>query len=330
MTNKFNYRDLNALRIKNYKENGFLPYLLFFFTAIVSSGLLLLNSLQSYLYIIIVRLIILPLFFATEAMIEMMRNQSVLRFGYLFRCFFLYFTERFRSTFRVIKSTLISLLVYSVSMLTFIVIIYISFYFTNFLDAKTFFEQLNHILELGTMDIEDLLEKYHYLFLILLLSTALPSMFIFAFSFTYLTSKYSISIVYRIRGLKLPGSYFKNVYASMIKENRKLFLKCYWSLNWPIILLFILSFGLGCYIGTIFSLDYSFVFTLGLAMSILVTFTLLGPLFFSNKQAIAEYLSEPYQQQEILLRARYADMLSDILKQMEQEQEDTKKDSDES
>ena len=125
---------------------------------------------------------------------------------------------------------------------------------------------------------------------------------------------------------KHPGKYITDVAYLTRKNNKKLYLKCFWSLNWPLAVLLVLSYALGTYIGYIYSFCSNAMFTFALAISIFISFSVFGPKYLANKQAIAEYMAPYYKMEEDKLKMQFQNILDELTKASEE----TKIDSNES
>ena len=101
---------LQQIRVKskeNHAKIGLISYILCFFVGVVSAGLLLLNLLIPGLFIIVGAFLIIPLIFALQVSINIMKSEAVMTFKGFVSLIGVYFSEHFRSTFRVLRSGLI-------------------------------------------------------------------------------------------------------------------------------------------------------------------------------------------------------------------------------
>lgn len=330
MSQSFKFQELRSISKKNHIKNGLISYAIYFFTALIGAGIVLLNLLVPFLIVILGPLVMLPLFFACQVAINMMREEKILTFKDFLTCFGIYFTEHFRSTYRVIKSGLISLAIFIGVLLTSILLTVICFNNTNFMNWLQLIQELQ---ESNLSDYDVLMyiyEKYQYLINVFVICILLPACTCFTFSFIYLISRYSYSITRRISDIKHPGKYLSLVSEATIKNNRKLFLKCYWSTNFPIVILFIGGFALGGYVGSLYNMNFNSIYSFGLAIALFIAFAVYGPKYYANKEAICIYLTESYKNEQKILNSQLTDNLNNLLKKMEKEPEDTKKDSEES
>ena len=120
MAKDIKIRDLWQISKQNHRKNGLISYVIFFFSTIFSCGFIALNIIFPTIFLITVPFVVIPLFFACQISIVLMRDAEQLTLGGYFRCFFGYFGEHFRSTFRVIRSMLFSLIFFGGLLLTLI------------------------------------------------------------------------------------------------------------------------------------------------------------------------------------------------------------------
>ena len=330
MKTKFNYKELSKNSQKYHANSGYMAYILFFFGSLFSAGLLLINLLFPFLFIIIVPLFVIPIIFACQVALDVLKTERFLTFRDFLKCFTIYFSEHFRSTFRVLRSFAISLVAFGSVLLTSIFAVSLSFYYTDFMGSVAF---VNDIINSDLSDIEvieSIINDYRLYIDTVLICTELPALVASSLTFSYLVSRNSFNLIYRLKDFKYSGKYFASISDSMIKNNKKLYLQCYWSLNWPMILLFLLGLSIGGYIGYLYSYSYNAIFTFGFSIAVFVSFAIYGAKYYANKQAIAEYLLPEYKVEEFNFNSQFKDVLKDLINKMQNNAEDTKKDSDES
>ena len=330
MKTKFNYKELSQISSNYHAGNGYLAYVLLFFASLLAGGILLLNLLLPFLFLILVPFVALPLLFACQVALDVIKTERFLTFRQFLKCFAVYFSEHFRSTYRVLRSILYSLIVYGGVLLTSIFIVSLAFYYTDFMNTSAFVNEMMHADLYDVEVLDSIITDYRLYLETILLCTNLPALSLACLTFSYLISKNSFSLIYRLKEFKYNGKFFANISDLIRKNNKKLYLQCYWSLNWPLVIFFLLSLGGGGYVGYLYSFNYNSIFTFGFAISIFVTFTLFGAKYYSNKQAIAEYLLPEYKVEEFTLNSQLTDVLQDLVNKFQKDHEDTKKDSDES
>ena len=308
---------------------SFFSYIVFFFSSILAAGLILLNLFLPGLFLIIVPFLVIPLLFAAQFASSAIGEGHFMSLKGFFACFGLYFTEHFRSTYKVIKTSLISFGIFLAIFLTSNLVVFTSFNSTNFLNTQAFVEDIANS-DMGDITvIETLIEQYRFLLDTYLICTLLPSSFIFVVLVTYFMSLNSYSMFYRISCVDAPGRAIAVIYERTLKANRKLFVKCHWGLNYPLVILFLGGFALGGYIGFLYSYNFNSIFTFGLAIAVFISFAAFGPKYFANKHAIADYLA-PHFYQELNKSIKSDINIDDLLKKLNDLPDDTKKDSEES
>ena len=104
------YSDLISISVNNYRKNGFISHVLFFFIMLLACAFLLLGLLLSDLIIFLIPFLFIPCFFAVQIAVILLREQEMISFRGFLRCYANYYSEKFMSTFRVIKAILWSLL----------------------------------------------------------------------------------------------------------------------------------------------------------------------------------------------------------------------------
>ena len=315
---------------KNHAKNGLISYILFFFAAILAAGLVLINLVVPALFLLVGPLLIIPIIFSAQIATNIMRNENVVTFKDFLTCFGIYFTEHFRSSFRVIKSALFGLAVFGVLSLTSSIVCSIAFYNADFLGTKSFVDTLQHSNIYDSEVLQSIYSDYYHLIHTYLICTLYTANTGFILVFTYFASKFSFMLPVRIDDIKCTGRMISTISENIIKNHRKQFLQAYWGINFPMVILFLGGFALGSYIGTLYSFDYNAMFTFGLALAILISFGFYGPKYFANKEAIANYFMPMYLEELTKLTNDISNKIEDIIKSFNNKDENTKKDSEES
>ena len=327
MEMKVKTSDLFRKSMQIHRKNGVIAYLITILTVALACGFMALNLLFSSFFIFTVPLIIIPLFFACQAAVRLMRNTSTLTLkGYL-SCFAGYFSEHFNSTYRVIRSMLFSLIFFGGCLLTSITVAIPCFYAFNYFDFKTFVDTIP--LYSTSEAILEHLNTYARTIEMIFIYTAYPSLMLFSFVFLFLADKNSTSLFFRLDKRQYTGRYISTLNDIVIKNNKKAYYKSYISLNWPFYLLFILGVVLGFYLGSIYSMDYSTLFTFSIIGGLLVSFIIYGPMLYANKEAIYDTFKDAYDVEDSILQNHVTNSIQDLIKTMN-EMRDEKKDSNES
>ena len=306
------------------QKNGFVAYIIFLFAIVLACGIIALNLVLPFLFYILVPFAIIPAFFAAQAAIILLRDEPQLTLGGFFKCFFAYYGEHFRSTFRVLKSLLFSLIFYGSILITSLIAVFISFYFTNFHGFADLFNSLSTTSITSIDELNALLDKYSYAINLFGLFTSFPALTTFTFVFIYLCSKNSVSIFYRLSNYKLTGRFISEMHTAVMKNHKKTFLKYYWSLNWPLYVLLISGFALGGYVGYLYQLSFNSLYTFGLMVAIFVAYFIYGPTYLANKESISIALKDAYEEEANKLASMLATSMEDLLnkiKRLEEQQE---------
>lgn len=319
-------KELKANRKQYIRHNGYISYIFFTFAALLSGVFLASGLLGPIIFIVIVPFSVLPLFFAAEAGTVLARGEAVITLGTFFKTIFSYFLEHFKSTFRTWRSALFSLIFYGSVLLTSIIVSLPLFSFFNYYGFADLLNTLPKVITMSESEMTAFINTYANTFNMLTITTSFPSLSAFYFAFVYLCSISSISLFYRLKFVKLPGQYITLVFSKTIEKNKNEFIKKYWSLNWPLYVLLVLSFALGSFIGTLYEYSASSMFTFGVIISLFVTFVLYGSTYLANKEVLANYLLEEFSLEEELQRNSLTNSFKDLLKMLE---ESKKKDSEE-
>ena len=330
MANTSIIKEIRANSKKNHANNGLISYVLFFFAAVLAAGLVLINLLVPALFLLVGPLLIIPILFSAQIATNIMRNENVMTFKDFLTCFGIYFTEHFRSSFRVIRSALFGLAVFGVLSLTSSVVCSATFYNADFLGTKIFVDTLQNSNIYDYEVLQSIYTDYYFLIHTYLICTLYTSNTGFILVFTYFASKYSFMLPVRIDDMKYTGRMISAISENVLKNYRKQFLQVYWGINFPMVILFLGGFALGSYIGTLYSFDYNAMFTFGLAVAILLSFGFYGPKYFANKEAIADYFMPMYRAEQTKLTKNISNKIEDMLKSFNNKDENTKKDSEES
>ena len=327
---KYTSKELWGISRENYHKNGYISYVIFFFSMLLVGGFIAINLVLPYFFYLLVPFIIIPIFFACQASSILLRDAEQLTLGGFFKCFFGYFGEHFRSTFKVIRSLLISLAFYGGILITSLIVVFTTFYVTNYCYFTDFVNSIN-LLQLTSMDeINALIEKYSLAINMFGVFTTYPASTVFAFVFIYLCSKNSVSLFYRLNNYKITGIYISKIHSLVMKNNKKTFLKYYWSLNWPLIVFFIGGFALGSYVGYLYQFNATSLYTFGLIIAIFIAYFFYGPTYLANKEAIYIALKDEYEVEANTLAVEIANSMEEFLKKMKELQgEEEPEDNDE-
>ena len=324
-------RELMAISMDNYRKNGIIAHVIFFFLSLLAAAFLLLCLFYVDLFLLIVPLIAIPIFFAAQVIVVLLREENYLTFGGFFNCFKNYFTSKFASTFRVIRSAMWSFLIYIVFAIVYGIAINLSFYYTNYMGYAEIFAEISTTQIASTSDINEIYNLHKEFFNNLLIYMNVPSLFVSAISFIYLIGRNAIGLFDRLNNMGEPGELNKLAHNILAKHLNGAFIK----LNWPLFILFAGGFAGGATLGYYYLGTYNGVYTLGIAIAIFATFGLYGPFFLANNEAIYISFKDQYVSEKIKLKGQLMMSVEEMMKKFqekhpEQFQDEQKNDSDES
>ncbi|MBO6280707.1 MAG: hypothetical protein J6M95_03925 [Bacilli bacterium] len=319
--------ELYKMSWNNYKRSGCISNILHFFLGLLAASFVLFGLFLSDLFIIVVPLLVIPTIFACQLATILLREQEMISFKGFVRCFGSYFSSKFNSTYRVIRSALWAFLIYIIFAVIYGVIVNLILYSNNFMGYQEIVKDVVDHLNVTPEEMTALLGKYDYFFKELLIYNYVPSLFVFSLSFIIVSTRFSVSLFERLENYEQSGRLDKiiqqNVMSKYFKEYNLTFIK----LNWPLFLIYIISFGIGAYLGYLFFGSYTGIFTLGLSISIFVSYGIYGPFLLSNNEAIYESFKDKYISEVEILKTSFTSKLDELMKQIEEE---NKKDSNES
>lgn len=332
-----NYKKLRSLSQENLRNNGSFAVIIFIFAGILIAALSLLDLVFSDLiiFLVLIPLLVLPIIFSFHFVILHKSEVDKFSLGIFFQGFRIYFSEHFNSSFSFWKTLGIGLLIYIGTTILSLLTINLPMYNANVFNFKTIIDQFVDIIY-SNMSVEVLNnfvnDNWQALNLIALFVNALP-LTVCAFYTVYSFSRNSVSIFLRDDMGKYQGKYLKVFNDNFIKQNRLRFFKADLYLNWPYYLGFICFYALGGYLGSLYDCSAVCTFTFALFISLFIYIAVFGSLRYANKEAIYQYFKEDYKkfdmdfQQKLLedFTSRYINLTP-----TNSEDEDTKKDSDES
>ena len=329
-------RQLMAISMDNYRKNGLISHAIFFFLSLLAAAFLLLCLFYVDLFLIIVPLIAIPLFFASQVIVVLFREESYLTFGGFFNCFKNYFTPKFASTFRVIKSAIWSFVVYLVFAIIYGITINLSFYYTNYMGYADIFTEIANTQIASTADINEIYNLHKDFFNKIMIYMNVPSLFVSAISFIYLIGRNAIGLFDRLNNMGEPGELNKLAHNNISNQYRKEINGAFIKLNWPLFFLFTLGFAGGAVLGYYNLGSYNGVYTLGIALAILISFGIYGPFFLANNEAIYLSFKDRYAEEKNKVKGQLMNSIEEMMKKYQEqypelnEDDEQKNDSDES
>lgn len=322
-------RDIRDICRENYHKNGLISHLICFFLGLLACSIIAAGSFFVDLLILVIPFIALPILFSCFASIILLRDQKMLTFGGFLNCFTSYFKEKFRSTFQVMRSFWISLLIYFLFSIIFTISLNLSFYNSNWHNYAVVFDELVKMITVSEQAVEDILKANSELIDLVAIYNFVPTMFVFSVSFIYLTDHYSISLFHRLQTPQLTGRTNLFIQRNVIRNNKAEYYKLYFKLNWPFYLIYIVTF-VGTAIGAYFiKTNYHFIYIFALVFSLFASYGLYGPYHLAANEAIYIKLKDKYDNSANELLNMLTNTLQSYIDKYKEELE-TKKDSDES
>ncbi len=322
--------DLTKISKENYRKNGYFAHIIYFFLTLFACVFILLGVFYLELLFIIIPLVVIPCIFAANIVVMLMREQPYLSFGGFVRCFTLYFSNKFRSSYKVIFSFLWSLLVYVVLDTILLVIINLCFYYLDVNGYQAMYHDIVTQLfsNISSDEFMNVLNKYVSNFSHILVCTLSPSLLGTSFFFISLFNRNSISIYERLDNTSPFGRVSAILHSNVISHNRMKIFKENVCLNYPFYILLLIGMGVGGYLGYLINPSYDLVFLGGLILGLVLSFGLYGPVLIANNEAIYIFNKDKYSKEE----DGFKDKLLELQKNLEKfiEEQNTKKDSDES
>ena len=325
-----NIGELRKNAKENYGKNGYFAHIIYFFLTLFACVFLLLGIFYLELLFIIIPLVVIPCLFAANIVVILMREQPYLSFGGFIRCFTLYFSNKFRSTYKVILSFLWSLLLYVALDTILLVVINLCFYYLDVNGYQAMYNDIVSQLFSSTTSeaFLNVLNKYVSNFSHILVCTLAPALLGAGFFFIYLFNRNSISLYERLDNPTPFGRVSSVLHSNVIAHNRMKVFKENISLNYPFYLLLFIGMGLGGYLGYLISPTYDLVFLGGLIMGLVMSFGLYGPILIANNEAIYQVNKANYTAEEDGFKEKLQELEKNI--QAIIDEQNRKKDSDES
>ena len=322
------YSELVSISLNNYRKNGFISHVLFFFVMLLACAFLLLSLLLMDLTFFLIPFLFIPCFFAVQIAVILLREQEMINFRGFLRCYANYYSEKFLSTFRVIKAILWSILFTFIFGFIYMMSLNIGLYYTNFMGYQEIMYDITSNIQLNIEEIQRVFYAHKDFFEFLMIFNNVPVYFFYSLCFMFFVTRNSVSLFYRLDTMELLGQANKMIQERVMKKYRKEYNLAYFYVNWPIFLLFIGGFALGGYIGYLTVGTYIGVFVVGLALSLFITFGLYGPFYIACSEAIYILLKDKYKLEFETMKGELNSSLAELLERMNEEE--NKKDSDES
>ncbi len=282
-------KEVRTNALSKYKAHKFNSWIISVICGLFLGALSLLGLISEALIIILIPFVILPFLFACILSHASLAEKDELTAGNLFGFYRLFFRPPFFNSFSAIRSFFKSLLVEIVLGFAATGIVY-----AIYSQSETFVVSLNQLIEsISTMSITT--EQYQALldsnggelgnFMDL---TNAINFFIFAAAFILFILKEEITIYLRVIMKNVPLAH--QISRESIKNNQKKFMGAFLGLNWPLFVILIAGMIGGTVLSIMVFHNYAICGAVGLAMGIGLS-SLFLPFYFSNMEAIFEYLS---------------------------------------
>ena len=324
-----NNKEFRALMWENYRKNGMISHILFLFIMLLACSILMLGLFLYDLVLIFVPFVILPCLFVCEIATISFRDQSLMTLRGFFRCFKTYFSEKFNSTFRFFLSLLIGFLVSIIFGVIYITIIISILYHINFMDYQIVFNELNELLQQDYPNIIEFINAHKDFANTIAVICYVPTLFVFYLTFIFISTRHSVSLFNRLdNDAEAPGWISKTQTAEVIKKNRLSFTLTQLSYAWPLYILFIIGFGIGAYAGYMWVGTYASALTVGLSLALYMAYGIYGPFLLAGNEALYTKYRDQYSMIDKRMEQMFESTIEELIKK--KEEEDTKKDSNES
>ena len=282
-------RDVRQNALSKYKAHKFNSWIISIICGLFLGALALLGLLSEALIILLIPFLILPFLFACVLSHASLAEKDELTASNLFGFYRLFYRPPFFNSFSAIRSFFKALLAEIVLGFVATGIIY-----AMFAQSASFVVSLNQIIE-SVSDMSITTEQYqaaldanggelgHFMDL-----TNAVNFLIFALAFVFFILKEEITIYIRVITKNVPLAH--QIARESIKANAKKFNLAFLGLNWPLFVILVAGMVGGCVLSILVFKNYSICGAVGLAMGVAVSSVFL-PFYFSNMEAIFEYLS---------------------------------------
>ena len=291
-------KDLRTLVKENRKKNGYFAYLIYFFLALITSGIVFLNVFISSYFWLIFLVVCLPLMFAFERAVLVLREENVLSLRTIFSGVKTYFTSRFISTYSFFKTVIRTLLWGLLFAVLIFFIMYGIFKGNNILQ---FNDMVNEFISLKNLDsnaVEAIFNKYRTCVNFFMTWFTIAANFVIYLIFFHYINKHSTHLFMETSPYGDNPRYAKMLFRQFLKERRFEFLGKYFLLQWPLYLLFVIGMLLGGYLGSLYAFDGLIISTFALAIGLLLSIGLCGGFTLANKEALVTYFLPSFKKLE--------------------------------
>lgn len=317
-------KELNALKKEKFQQNGKISVVIFLLVALLSSMVVLISFVSSSALLLLVPFIVLPIMFAVQFALVAMRETNTMTFSLFSFGFRSYFNERFRSNFLVISTIVRCLILYLATALAITLFVILPMYYANALNLRDIVNQIMASMQ-DSEALDEIyknnIQTFHYLSMI----TSLPTAFICSLYALFRLSINSHSIFLRFTNNQYSGAQFSEIHKTFYKNNRRSYLKDYFSLNWPLYLLYIVGFVGGMLIAIFLNMETSVMISFAISLGLFLSFGLFGAFYFANKEALHEHYEKELKQADRLVKIKILESLQERSDILDNEKEEIEK-----
>ena len=280
-----------------YKTTALESWVVGLLTGLLITGLLCLDFIVPGINILMVPFVCLPILFAAHYSHLGVHLKQKLTFSGTLRQTFGYFGRPFNSSFGVMSSILKSIIVFLATELFFSLFGLQITYVINPGINDSIESMQNYLLEASTMTYEDILNLFtmnNNALLLYIAIVMLPAYILAVGFFIYNISRNSLGIYLRINMANNDPNYIKMVSRQANRFYRWKIVKSWFSLNWPMIVLFFLG-SIGASIASILLTQNPFITISASVAGGVLLLAFFMPFYLCNMEAIYDTFAPAYQ-----------------------------------
>ena len=287
---------LRETAVYNYKINKVSSWVLGIFLAIILAGVAALGVFSPFLAFIAILLIGLPAAFGAISTNLFAKATKEITFSRQLKTSYSFFSPNNIYSFKILSSSLFSLLVYFIAAAASGLLIAIIFSIIKPDASKEIIQCLyDYFSSIDERTMEEVFgEYYNHVVIYELLTNSIGSLFATLF-FLYRTSINSLFIYAKGVFKQIDGSFIRLVQNNVFKKHGRKIRKDYFSLNWVMfVLFFIFSVSGGFIVAYFLSKNSDVVSALGIATGF-VSLMFFFPFYFGNMEALFAKYFVDYQ-----------------------------------
>ena len=280
-------RSLRKEAFNRYKATKFTSWVLAIFLAIILSAFSALGIISPFLSIPLILLVGIPAAFGVIVSHMIAEQEDSLTFSNQFIRSISFYRNGNHRSFKLISSILYSVLVFfAVNTLVSIITVLV-FSIVRYSDFKEISTRLMSIFDYqDERSVEEIFGEYYNYLIIFQLISETPAVILGVSFFLYRTSINSLFIYARGTLHKFDATFISLIHNRVFKDNGRAIRKDYFSLNWPMFVIFIIfSSGLAVYFSFLFKFDASKVVPLSIASGFL-PLMFFFPFYFGNMEVL--------------------------------------------